>query len=209
MRLCRHGMLGGFVLLLSVQSLQGWTPKFIVAPPRTSREWKQMAAIEVKVFDDFKWWEFRERKATEMFVMQQYVDTSNRMKGSKYALLVATEESKNVVGMVEMGVSLDTITNATRTTIGVLCVSPKCQRSGVGARLMQKCEQVATTEGWNETTLYAEVESYNTEALNFFEKHGFVRTTETQQTVKVRRRRLYEERPHLLLSKAIATNDSS
>lgn len=206
------GTLLTLVLCILLFPASGWTTrpnKIIVAPPRTSREWKQMAAMDVQVFDDFGFWEVRQRKATEQFVLQQYVDSSKRMKGNKYALLVATEFSKSgVLGMVEMGVSLDKVSNTTRTTIGVICVSPKCQRSSVGALLLAKCQDVASSEGWNETNIYAEVEPNNTAALNFFEKHGFVRNDEEKRTVTVRRRRTYEERPHLLLRKQLIATET-
>lgn len=182
-------------------------PNIRVAPPRMLHEWKQLAAIEVKVFDDhFQWWEFRERKATERFVRQHYVDTAKRLQGNKYALFVAME-SQTVVGMVEMGVSRDDERNATQTTIGVLCVSPNCQQRGVGAMLLEKCERVATSEGWNETILYTEVEPNNTAALHFFQKYGFASNNETRN-VMVRRRRMYEERPHLLLFKDLSKSES-
>lgn len=205
----RHGMLGAGLLFLSLPFLQGWTATrstISIDPPRTSRDWKQLAAIEVETFDDFSPWEFLERKATGKFVLKQYVDSAKRLKGSKYALLMAIESSpRKVVGMVEMGVSRDAERNTTQAMVGVLCVSPKCQQRGIGALLLEKCEQVAKSEGWNETTLNVEVEPSNTAALRFFEKHGFVRLDE-YRNVTVRRRRNYEERPHLLLSKVLSIN---
>lgn len=210
MHLCRQHVDGRALMLflaLSLPFLQAWTTtttttNIVIAPPRKSHEWKQIAAIEVDTFDDFNFWEIRERKATERFVMQQYVETSKRMKGNKYALLVATESSRDVVGMVEMGVSIVAGTkNVTRTTIGVLCVSQKRQKLGVGALLLERCEKLALSEGWNEAVIFVEVEPENTAALSFFTKRGFERLDEDIQLVKVRRRRQYEERPHILLSK--------
>jgi ribosomal protein S18 acetylase RimI-like enzyme len=207
-------MAGALMLLLSLPRLQAWTTptatkasSIAIAPPRASREWKQMASIEVDTFDDFKFWEVPERKATERLVAQQYIETATRMKGNKYALLVATL-SNHVVGMVEMGVVPGSI-NETQTTIGVLCVSRKCQRQGVGAMLLEKCEKLAVSKGWNETMLYVEVDPNNAAALCFFEKHGFVRLHEEHtRMVKVRRRLHYEEKEHIILSKDLTTSDS-
>ena len=211
----RSGMEIGVLMLLFALPLQAWTTttttvattsSIVVAPPRASREWKQMARIEVDVFDDFSFWELPERQATERLVAEQYVETATRMKGNKYALLVATL-SNNVVGMVEMGVVPGSI-NETRTTVGVLCVAPKCQRQGVGAVLLEKCEKLAVSEGWNETMLHVEVEPDNAGALSFFEKRGFARMDEEHiRMVKVRRRRRYEEKPHVLLSKDLTSSD--
>lgn len=187
----------------------GWTnnnKNIRIAPPRTLREWKQLAEIEVDAFDDnFGWWEWRERKATEKSVRQHYVETAERLRGKKYALLIAIDTTlrNQVVGMVEMGVSCNG--SGTETTIGVLAVAPKGRRQGIGAKLLERCEQVATSEGWNETKIYVEVEPNNTAALRFFEqKHGFVRLNETR-TVLVRQRQQYRERPHLLLSKELCS----
>lgn len=205
--LWRNGTIVALVLMSSTALIQGWPNSIVIAPPRASREWRHMAAIEVQTFDDFGFWEFQERKAAERFVLEQYLKTAERMKGNKYALLVATEASREVVGMVEMGLSLDVTLNTTRTTIGVLCVSPKCQQRGVGLALLKKCQALASSDGWNETTLYVEVEPNNIAALSFFEKNGFVKTNENR-TVTVRRRRTYEERPHLVLSKELAASES-
>ena len=213
-----HGMLCCGVLLLllilsRIPTLQGWktssTTSITIAPPRSSREWKQMAVMLVGTFDGYGGggvWEFRDRRATEQFVLKQYVDTARRMKGNKYTLLVAKSSSRNVVGMVEMGLSRDAERNETRATIGVLCVSPKCQRSGVGSLLLDKCQALATSKGWNEMIIYAEVEPSNEVALSFFEKHGFVRNGKNR-TVTVRRRRLDEARLHLLLSKELTPSE--
>jgi ribosomal protein S18 acetylase RimI-like enzyme len=75
--------------------------------------------------------------------------------------------------------------------------------------LLEKCEKLAVSKGWNETMLYVEVEPNNAAALSFFEKHGFVRLDEEHtRIVKVRRRLQYEEKEHIILSKDLTTSNS-
>lgn len=193
----RKSLLAVFLLALVSFQAHGWTVSSIkIAPPRSSREWEQLASLLVEIFDDYSVWEWNQRRITEKFVLQRYVDTAKRMQGKKYALLVARAGS--VVGMVEMGLSQST--NNTRTTIGVLAVSTKLQRQGIGALLLEQCETIAAT--WNKTMVYVEVEPDNDSALRFFERHGYSILQEGS-TVMVRRRRILEERPHLLLCKQL------
>jgi ribosomal protein S18 acetylase RimI-like enzyme len=149
--------------------------------------------------------------------VQKYLDMTKRMQGNKYALLVAKSTCRNnagninvvVVGMVEMGLlsqSTSSSVSTTRTTIGVLAVSPKFQQQGIGTMLLEQCETVAATL-WNKTTLCAQVEPDNHVALRFFERHGYTIMLQQENisssSVMVRRRHVLEERPHLLLSKEL------
>jgi ribosomal protein S18 acetylase RimI-like enzyme len=208
------------LLLLALASFQarGWSVSVSssvkIAPPRSSRAWRQLASLLVDIFDDYSIWEWTQRRITENFVVQQYVDTTKRMRGNKYALLVATRIAGGndvVVGMVEMGLSAQSTTTTnnnnnstttTRTTIGVLAVSPKFQQQGIGTMLLEQCETAAATV-WNKTTVYAQVEPDNDVALRFFERHGYTIILQESSSVMVRRRRVLEERPHLLLSKEL------
>jgi ribosomal protein S18 acetylase RimI-like enzyme len=75
--------------------------------------------------------------------------------------------------------------------------------------LLEKCEKLAVSKGWNETMLYVEVDPNNAAALCFFEKHGFVRLHEEHtRMVKVRRWLHYEEKEHIIFSKDLTTSDS-
>jgi ribosomal protein S18 acetylase RimI-like enzyme len=200
------------VLLLSLVSFQarGWivsSSAVKIAPPRSSREWKQLASLLVEIFDDYSIGEWNQRRITENYVLQHYVDTTKRMQGNKYALLVATITNAGnkvvVVGMVEMGLLISqSSTNSTRATIGVLAVSPNFQQKGIGTMLLEQCETVAATL-WNKTTVCAQVEPNNDVALRFFERHGYTIILQETSSVMVRRRRVLEERPHLLLSKEL------
>lgn len=209
------------LFLLAFFQARGWSnvsPTVQIAPPRSSREWRQLASLLVEVFDDYSIWEWSQRRLTEQFVVQKYVDTAKRMQGNKYALLVAKSTCRNnagnnnvvVVGMVEMGLlsqsTSSTMSTTTRTTIGVLAVSPKFQQQGIGTMLLEQCETVAATL-WNKTTLCAQVEPDNDVALRFFERHGYTimlqQENGSSRSVMVRRRRVLEERPHLLLSKEL------
>lgn len=205
----RKSLSRALLLLLLSASFQaaahGWSKvtSVHIAPPRSPREWRQLASLLVEVFDDYSVWEWTQRRITEQFVVQTYVETTKRMQGNKYALLVATSHVGNVVvGMVEMGLSQSTQVRTTRTTIGVLAVSPKFQQQGIGTMLLEQCETVAATL-WNKTTLCVQVEPDNEVALRFFERHGYTIMLQESSSVMVRRRRVLEERPHLLLAKQL------
>lgn len=183
---------------------------------------------------------------TERDVMDQYMATSLKMKGNKYAILLAkrfvrnrndvgsnenessgtrtVSNTNNVVGMMELGMSChagntdgdggskdgdgddDVLIGA---TLGVLGILDSHQGMGIGTLLLQKCEALVTSEAWgHQPILYAEVEPNNEGALRFFEKHGFVKEGRIVP-VKVRRKRIYEERPHYLLYKHLTTMTSS
>lgn len=211
--------------------MSGWStpssrihrPIMITTPPSSPNDWKQIASLLVTVFDKeggetlmerFGWW-FMEQLMTERDVMEQYWETSKKMKGNKYAVILAKENSK-VVGMAELGVSRrggisqdddddndDVLVGA---TVGVLAVLPTHQGLGVGKLLLQKCEALAKCEAWNESLLYAEVEPSNGNALRFFREQGYVQEGR-MVPVTVRRKRIYEERPHLLLYKNFTISD--
>eukprot|EP00521_Asterionellopsis_glacialis_P006967 CAMPEP_0195289856 /NCGR_PEP_ID=MMETSP0707-20130614/5961_1 /TAXON_ID=33640 /ORGANISM="Asterionellopsis glacialis, Strain CCMP134" /LENGTH=246 /DNA_ID=CAMNT_0040349907 /DNA_START=32 /DNA_END=773 /DNA_ORIENTATION=- len=175
------------------------------------------------------WW-LVEQFVTEGEIRDQYWNTAKQMKGNKYTVLLAKVNSK-VVGMAELGVSQhigiqqqehsqndfsqdDGITTSATTintldgsngvlvgaTIGVLAILPEFQNQGIGNILLQKCEALAVSDAWNQDVLFAEVEPQNLNALDFFQRKGY--TQEGRMVpVTVRRKRVYEERPHLLLYK--------
>ena len=143
------------------------TTTISIKPPASSNDYRQFASLLVSSFDSPQscWkeqendisskiqklqWDLYEKSLTEEFTYKRYVSTVRRMRGKKYCLLVAKkanvvdeESDDNVVGMVEMGMSLcPTVpTNITSTTndnndgssnnnsmtptplIGVICVS--------------------------------------------------------------------------------------
>lgn len=168
------------------------------------------------------------------------------MRGKKYCLLLAkknavedgdddvsSKRSGDVVGMVEMGMSLCPIpTNTTASTttnddeasnnyeetmtptplIGVICVSPTHQKEGIGMKLLQKCEEVAR-EIWQEEYICVDVEPDNAPALSLFEMGGYVRCLDGEgggalmRNTTILRRRSAEVKPHYLLRKRIRDDD--
>jgi len=80
-----------------------------------------------------------------------YSRTFRRMKGKKYALLLAKISSEgvvtigggglgDVVGMVELG--LVRSNSASRPTIGVLCVDEAYRGFGIGRAMVESCEEI-------------------------------------------------------------------
>jgi|AntRauTorckE5430_2_1112549.scaffolds.fasta_scaffold03950_3 ribosomal protein S18 acetylase RimI-like enzyme len=171
---------------------------------------KTNANAGAKILEKMQWMLY-DKSLTEQKTYTQYTSITKQMKGKKHALFVAKEyipptpdndnrASYNVVGMVEMGVTLvpislpydDIIDNNNdgdndsdgshtagnrvglrpQATLGVLCVSSLHRNQGIGRALVEKCEYVAE-QIWNETRLFVEVEPCNEMALKFFDKYGF------------------------------------
>lgn len=208
-------------------SLHTTSSAIIISPPSSISDYRRLASLIVSTFDDSlpqsserhpsitptKWdqlkWTLYEKSLTEEFTYKQYASTARRMRGKKYCLLVAKEEEWepmgkgdcNVVGMVEMGMSVCPSFSATnmidseedehtcksvqhttdnrydhesipQPTIGVVCIKSTHRNQGIGRILIQKCEQIAR-EVWNERQIFVDVEPDNLNALAFFEKCGY------------------------------------
>jgi ribosomal protein S18 acetylase RimI-like enzyme len=204
-------VLGIALLLLSSICLIDVDAWFITAPTN-KKDWQQIASLVVETFDtpsteasalEKMTWNVMGRSFSEDSAYSQYVSTARKMKGTKYAILVAKQGTfGRVIGMAELGVhpGNDNEVEDRRATIGVLCVDARYQKQGVGNELVHKCQKLAM-EVWNKHALYAEVEPCNQGAISFFESCGFENKQGTEVMVSLRRagRRL-EERPHLLLS---------
>eukprot|EP00574_Skeletonema_japonicum_P001845 CAMPEP_0201742628 /NCGR_PEP_ID=MMETSP0593-20130828/47418_1 /ASSEMBLY_ACC=CAM_ASM_000672 /TAXON_ID=267983 /ORGANISM="Skeletonema japonicum, Strain CCMP2506" /LENGTH=191 /DNA_ID=CAMNT_0048236985 /DNA_START=392 /DNA_END=967 /DNA_ORIENTATION=+ len=163
----------------------------------------------------------------------EYYDVSSSSFGR-------SDDDDDVVGMVEMGMSLCPVpTNITSSNatiagaaggndgtsnksseetmtptplIGVICVSPKHQKEGIGMKLLQKCEEVAR-EIWKEDFICVDVEPDNAPALSLFEMGGYVECLDGEgggalmRNTTILRRRSAEVKPHYLLRKRIRDDD--
>ena len=103
-----------------------------VTPPRSNRDWQELAQLVTDTFDaprsimksekalsiaDQIKWNLVERPLTKQFNYRQYVETARRMKGKKYSILIAKTDSSDaataqvsadlVVGVVEIGIKYD------------------------------------------------------------------------------------------------------
>jgi ribosomal protein S18 acetylase RimI-like enzyme len=223
----------------------------MIGPPASSTDYRQIASLLASTFDapppplssssssltnqkfapankiEAMQWMLYEKSLTEQYTYNQYLSTTRKMRGKKYALFVAKEyippsqdndhrASYHVVGMVEMGVTVGPVSIIEnelvvmslrpRATVGVLCVSSSHQNQGIGQALVEKCEDVAK-HLWNETRLYVEVEPCNGNALKFFEKYGYEGMNRgadggfEMRNATVARRRKVESRPHFVLEK--------
>jgi len=216
-----------FLLLASSKQMRNVTA-FYITPPASNRDWKQISSLVVQTFDapnknkdannDFDnnklWWDLVDKRLTEQFTYSAFVKNARKLKGKKYAIFVAksSEMGENdILGMVELGMALmdKSITEVGNqrkayATIGVLCVQNEYQHAGVGSALVTRCEQ-AVNSIWNESEVYVQVEPHNVAALDFFQnKCGYCNTNETKN-VTVTRRRMFEERPHIILKKTFNT----
>lgn len=142
------------------------------------------------------------------------------MRDKKYCVIVAKEYiidenddmKLRVVGMAEMGMSICPISKDTKLspqpTLGVLCVSPNHQQTGIGKALVEKCEQIAT-DIWKDCNVVVDIEPSNHIALSFFERCGYHISEDDSgekhmRNTTVVRRRKAESRPHYLLRKKLA-----
>ena len=206
---------------------------WIVSAPKSVKDWHDLSMVVVECFDkpmdkDDSWferlrWDTVGRDAARKAVYQRYVKNALRMRGSKYSILLAREESNNnskkrnkVVGMAEMGLvtrrssdsckdtdDKDGSCEEKQPTIGVLCVLPEYQQMGVGRDLVAKCESLVANV-WNEPVLCAEVETTNDAAIQFFQRQGFERVDkETVQVGVVVRQGRVQHKPHLVLRKNV------
>lgn len=172
--------------------------------------------------DNFQW-QILGRQDTENFVLNRYLKTAKQMYGKKHAILIAKDVNVGaggiVLGMAEMGISStyqesdekknDESESSIRkvVTVGVLGVAPQCQRFGIGNLLLAKCEEIALSPGWNEDSIHVAVDPNNTNALNFFRKQGYDPVAGRPSMVTVRRKKSYEERPHLMFCKKLTKMD--
>lgn len=185
----------------------GW---YITAPASTS-DWKQLTRLLVAettsggttpgqadddVFAKLQWDLWGRRQATAALYRRQ-VATARQLRQHKYTVLVAKEWNE-VLGVAEMGIRSD---KERMAILGVLCVAEKARRQGVGAALVGACEETAR-KVWKEEKLLVEIEAINEEALRFFCTCGYELTTE-ESMVAVRLQQRTEQRPHLVLSKAL------
>lgn len=193
------------VLLLHLFKASAW---FQITPPTTKTDWMQTASLVVDVFDaptkeagpvERLAWKVVGRSLAEASAYNQYVSTARKMRGTKYAILLAKSKWGQVVGMAELGMKLNQ-EGERRATIGVLCVDENYHKLGVGNALVCKCQEIVQAV-WKEESISAEVEPCNGGAIAFFESCGFQRMQGTRVMVSLRRGgRELEQRPHLLLT---------
>jgi len=192
------------VVLVFIQLSRAW----YIAPPRVDKEWKQLASLVVNTFDapnqdaplrEKLSWNLLENRRNEHWTYRNYVRTARKMKGNKYAILLAKEDGR-VIGAAELGIHLDQ-NKTKRATIGVLCVDRQFRHNGIATALVQRCEHLVANV-WHDDCVYAQVEPKNVQALGLFQSCGFV-IGDQRQRVMIRRKGKFESRSHLLLSKQL------
>ena len=163
----------------------------------------------------------------------RYISNARKMRGKKYALLVAKSFGSNnndnnnnrvikpgqVIAMAEVGVSRYPILSDVTGTGGssddrehdetdvLASIGVLCveesQRRSGAASELLKAAESLARRRWNETSLYAAVEESNTGALRFFNAAGYEDSGLVVQVEVSERMRKGEMRPHLLLQKRL------
>ena len=203
-RTCRIIIL---VVLLSLSFKPKRATAWYVTAPTSKTDWEQLARIladqrsppasERNSFILLQWNMWGRRQAQDS-LYRRYVRTARQMRGTKYAVIIAKEWGQ-VLGMAEMGIGSGK--EQRRPTLGVLCVAPEARRQGVGAALVQRSEEIAANV-WKEDTLWVEVETTNSSALDFFKACGYI-DTEEKSMVAVQSAEKLEERAHFVLAKPL------
>ena len=189
------------VLSCAVCASRAWH----IAPPASKTDWEQLAKVlaqENEPDDDNALakleWKLWGRQQTQDALYRRYVRTARQLRNAKYAVLLAKEWG-TVLGVAEMGKD----GHRKRPVLGVLSVAANARRQGIGAALVQRCEEICQVV-WQEDTLWVEVETTNRAALDFFEACGYV-VTDEKSMVAVQRRQRVEERPHVVLTKSLGS----
>lgn len=163
----------------------------------------------------------------------RYISNARKMRGKKYALLVAKSFGSNnndnnnnrvikpgqVIAMAEVGVSRYPILSDVTGTGGssddrehdetdvLASIGVLCveesQRRSGAASELLKAAESLARRRWNETSLYAAVEESNTGALRFFNAAGYEDSGLVVQVEVSERMRKGEMRRHLLLQKRL------
>jgi ribosomal protein S18 acetylase RimI-like enzyme len=186
---CKNNIIAIVCFIELVAGKYGWSAvgAWSIAPPRANREWQQLAQLVVASFDApnprpasaMEWWTwnlFQKRQCLRQ-TYQQYTRTARRMRHMKHTILLAKDDQGRVIGMVEMGISSSTSSDAAveaacgdydnmedstatagdagvlerkrRPTIGVLCVDADYRQRGVAKDLVDRCIHiVANHESW-------------------------------------------------------------
>lgn len=194
--------------VLLVPSL-AWT----IGPPRSNQDWRQLAGLVTDSFDaPDESAPLRERLAwlvQEPLVYQStlrhHIATANKMRGKKYAVVVAKDMDR-VVGVAEIGIKMDATdaedeTPSRRPTIGSLCVKAEYRQQGIGRTLVNECQRLVERV-WKDNVIFVEVRVDNDRALCFFQALGY-EASEQQILVQVQYRQQRIERPHYLLNRQL------
>eukprot|EP00977_Amphora_coffeiformis_P019823 scaffold7485_cov176-Amphora_coffeaeformis.AAC.10 len=208
-----------FLLFLWIATTPWVARAWYIASPASQSDWEQLAKLlaernQPRSADSRVaklQWDVWGRRQVQDALYRRYVQTARQLKGSKYAVFLAKEWGQ-VIGVAEMGIGDGgggggSDATERRAILGVLCVSPTARRQGIGAALVQRCEEVAT-QIWQEETLWVEVETTNSQALRFFESCGYI-DTEQRSMVAVQRRQVLEETPHVVLAKPLIAHKDS
>mmetsp|Transcript_13273 Transcript_13273/g.27517 ORF Transcript_13273/g.27517 Transcript_13273/m.27517 type:complete len:269 (+) Transcript_13273:112-918(+) len=212
---------------------------WFITPPTQQQDWQQIASIVAKSWDSKEPCAASEKQPLqwlgplttmwndarlEQQAYQRYVSTARRMRGTKYALLVAKEWGA-VVGVIEMGIqqfnqseaskvetSCPTINTGTQplssvATIGMVCVDGEYRGLGIAHELVNHCEEMAQ-HVWNETIICADVEPQNGAALRIFQSRGY-QVVDDSVIVPVRHYGKLQRRQHIRLAKHFSPSKAS
>ena len=159
-----------------------------ISPPTSDEDWKGLSTLLVKTFESPQQkknsnenmfiWDTIIRPWLEWSTYRRYVQTARKLKGVKYAILIAKQmtqgQNNRVVGMVEIGMT-KRLSGKVVPTLGVLCVDPEFQRNGIGSSLVDRAEKLVQNV-WNvtsTTSIHVEVETNNHPSLEFFHSRGY------------------------------------
>lgn len=108
-----------------------------------------------------------EGQRTDPFTLKQIVDEEGSV-----ILIAQDEDSDKIYGCVNLKQQQH------KCYLGMLTVEPSMQAKGLGKQLLEESEAFAGF--WDCTEIYMSVISVRKELIEWYERHGYVRTKETQ-----------------------------
>uniref|UniRef100_A0A7S2SDJ9 N-acetyltransferase domain-containing protein n=1 Tax=Eucampia antarctica TaxID=49252 RepID=A0A7S2SDJ9_9STRA len=146
----------------------------------------------------------------EWCTYNRYVKTARKLKGMKHTIFLAKHsQSDEVLGMVEVGMTVRPPNGIVVPTMGVLCVDPDFQRCGIGTLLVHETEHLVQNV-WNLTTsvtttsIHVEIETDNPNSLAFFKSRGYAIEEDDENNVNVLEKGIIvEKKPCWVVTKPI------
>lgn len=186
-----------------------------ISPPISDDDWKGVASLIIKNFEtpsdkkDNVIWNLVWKPWLEWSTYRRYIKTARKLKGMKNNIFVAKHIHKEdqIVGMVEVGMTVRPPNGIVVPTMGVLCVDPEFQRCGIGSTLVYKTEQLVQNV-WNitsDTSIHVEIETDNPNSLSFFKSRGYQLKEDNENNVNVLEKGiLIEKKPCWVVTKTIS-----
>lgn len=115
----------------------------------------------------------------ELFTIEDdfIIDTKKQSRGlellldNSHSIVLVAETSKGIIGMMTLQSIISTAIGAYVGSIEDVIVSESYRGSGIGTKLLVSAIEEANQRKWGRLSLGVDLR--NTQAINFYQKHGF------------------------------------